>query len=62
MDNVNLIVNEKMRQLSSMNGTLYEFLLPEEQKPSEEKVLRHVIIKADVRDSSRLTRSLLEEE
>jgi hypothetical protein len=60
MDNVNLIANEKMRQLSSMNGTLYEFLLPEEQKPSEEKVQRHVIIKADVRDSSRLTRSLLE--
>jgi hypothetical protein len=60
MDNVNLIVNEKMRQLSAVNGTLYEFLLPEEQKPSEEKVLRHVIIKADVRDSSRLTRSLLE--
>jgi hypothetical protein len=60
MDNINLIANEKMRQLSSMNGTLYEFLLPEEQKPSEEKVLRHVIIKADVRDSSRLTRSLLE--
>src|SRR5277367_6347216 len=28
MDNVNLIANEKMRQLSSMNGTLYEFLLP----------------------------------
>jgi hypothetical protein len=60
MDNLNLIANDKMRQLSSMNGTLYEFLLPEEQKPSEEKVLRHVIIKADVRDSSRLTRSLLE--
>jgi hypothetical protein len=60
MDNVNLIANEKMRQLSAMNGTLYEFLLPEEQKPSEQKVVRHVIIKADVRDSSRLTRSLLE--
>ena len=60
MDNVNLIANDKMRQLSSMNGTLYQFLLPEEQKPSEEKVVRHVIIKADVRDSSRLTRSLLE--
>jgi len=60
LDTVNLIVNEKMRQLSSMNGTLYQFLLPDEQKPSEEKVLRHVIIKADVRDSSRLTRSLLE--
>jgi hypothetical protein len=60
IDSVNLIANEKMRQLSSMNGTLYEFPLTEEQKPSEEKVLRHVIIKADVRDSSRLTRSLLE--
>jgi hypothetical protein len=60
IDNVNLIANDKMRQLSAMNGTLYEFLLPEEQKPSEEKVVRHVIIKADVRDSSRLTRSLLE--
>lgn len=60
MDNVNLITNEKMRQLSAMNGTLYQFLLPEEQKPSEEKVVRHVIVKADVRDSSRLTRSLLE--
>src|ERR1700722_12578268 len=60
MDNVNLIANDKMRQLSAMNGTLYEFLLPEEQKPSEEKGIWRVIIKADVRDSSRLTRSLLE--
>jgi hypothetical protein len=61
LDSVNL-VSEKARQLSAMNGTLYEFLLPEEQKSGEEKVVRHVIIKADVRDSSRLTRSLLERE
>ena len=60
-DSVNL-ANDKIRQLSAMNGTLYEFLLPEEQKSGEEKVIRHVIIKADVRDSSRLTRSLLERE
>ncbi len=60
MDSVNLVANEKIRQLSAMNGTLYQFLLPEEQKSGEEKVARHVIIKADVRDSSRLTRSLLE--
>jgi len=60
MDSVSLIANEKLRQLSAMNGTLYQFLLPEEQKPEEEKIARHVIIKADVRDSSRLTRSLLE--
>ncbi len=60
MDSGNLIGNSKMRDLSAMNSTLYEFLLPEEQKPSEDKVLRHVILKADIRDSSRLTRSLLE--
>lgn len=60
LDSVNLIGNEKMRELSAMNGTLYEFLMPEEQTPTEEKVLRHVVLKADVRDSSRLTRSLLE--
>ncbi|MGH9504444.1 MAG: hypothetical protein ACRD20_16455, partial [Terriglobales bacterium] len=61
LDSGNLIGNWKLRELSSMNRTLYEFLLAEEQKPSEDKVLRHVILKADIRDSSRLTRSLLEQ-
>lgn len=61
LDSENLIGNWKIRELSAVNGTLYEFLLPEEQKPSEDKVLRHVILKADIRDSSRLTRSLLEQ-
>jgi hypothetical protein len=60
LDSINLVANDKIRQLSAMNGTLYQFLLPDEQKSGEEKILRHVIIKADVRDSSRLTRSLLE--
>ena len=60
LDSGNLIGNSKMRELSAINSTLYEFLLPEEQKPYEDKVLRHVILKADIRDSSRLTRSLLE--
>jgi len=60
LDSVNLITNEKLRELSSVNGTLYEFLLPDEQRPAEEKVLHHVIIKADIRDSTRLTRSLME--
>jgi hypothetical protein len=59
-DSVNLMSSDKMRELSTLNGTLYEFLLPEEQKPTEDKVVRHVILKADVRDSSRLTRSLME--
>ena len=62
LDSVNLVGNPKIRNLSAMNGSLYEFLLPQEQKPKEERVLSHVILKADVRDSSRLTRSLLERE
>jgi class 3 adenylate cyclase len=60
LDSANLIGNDKMRELSAMNSTLYEFLLRNERGPAEEKILRHVILKADVRDSSRLTRSLLE--
>lgn len=60
MDSVNLIGNAKLRELSAMNGTLYDFLLLDEHKPAEEKVTRHVVVKADVRDSSRLTRSLME--
>jgi len=59
-DGVNLIGNDKMRELSAMNSTLYEFLLLNEHRPAEEKILRHVVLKADVRDSTRLTRSLLE--
>jgi hypothetical protein len=59
-DSVNLVNDEKVRELSSLNGMLYEFLPPEDQRPAEERVLHHVIVKADVRDSSRLTRSLME--
>jgi class 3 adenylate cyclase len=63
LEKVNLIANQKLRDLSSLNGTLYEFLLPEEAKGAQENpVVRHVILKADVRDSSRLTRSLLQRE
>lgn len=60
LDSINLIGNQKLRELSAMNNTLYEILLGAEQKPTEDKILRHVVLKADVRDSTRLTRSLLE--
>src|SRR6266852_1141660 len=46
-DSINLVNDDKVRKLSTLNGMLYEFLPPEDQK-------------ADVRDSSRLTRSLME--
>ncbi len=61
LDSVNLMGNERLQELSRVNGTLYEFLLPEEQGETEsEKVLRHVVLKADVRDSTRLTRTMME--
>jgi class 3 adenylate cyclase len=60
MDSVNLVLDDKVRELSLMNGMLHEFLPPEDQKHTEDRVVRHAIIKADVRDSSRLTRSLME--
>jgi hypothetical protein len=63
IEKINLISSEKLRDLSKLNGTLYEFLLPEETKSQRQRsVLRHVVLKADIRDSSRLTRSLLARE
>ena len=61
MEKINLIGTGRLCELSQLNGTLYDFVLPEEGKSQNEKpVVRHVILKADVRDSSRVTRSLLE--
>src|ERR1700676_5572801 len=59
-DSINLVNDPKVRELSTLNGMLYEFLPPEDQKPAEDRVIHHVILKADVRDSSRLTKSLME--
>ncbi len=60
LDSVSLISNEKLRELSAINHTLYEFLLAEELKPAEEKVTHHVVLKADIRDSTAMTRTLME--
>jgi hypothetical protein len=61
LDSVNLVSNERLQELSRVNGTLYEFLLQEEQVETEsDRVLRHVVLKADVRDSTRLTRTMME--
>ncbi len=59
-DSINLVTDDKVRRLSTLNGMLYEFLPPEDQKVAEDRVVDHIILKADVRDSSRLTRSLME--
>jgi hypothetical protein len=59
MERVNLVRNERMREMSRMNHSLYEFLLPVEARPVEDRVTSHTIIKADVRGSTKITRDLL---
>ncbi len=59
MERVNLVRNERTRELSDMNRSLYEFLLPEEARPAEDRILSHTIIKADVRGSTKITHDLL---
>jgi len=58
MERVNLTANEQTRSVSRMNNTLYEFLLPEEARPQQDRVLSHAIIKADVRSSTKITQDL----
>jgi len=59
MERINLVRNERTRELSDLNRSLYEFLLPEEARPAEDRVLSHTIIKADVRGSTKITQDLL---
>ena len=59
MERVNLVRNERTRELSEMNHSLYEFLLLEEARPVEDRVVSHTIIKADVRGSTKITQELL---
>jgi hypothetical protein len=42
-----------------MNNRLYECVLQEEARPAQDNVISHVIIKADVRGSTRMTQDLL---
>ncbi len=59
MERVNLVRNDRTREMSRMNHSLYEFLLPVEARPAEDRVTSHTIIKADVRGSTKITRDLL---
>lgn len=59
-EKVNVVTSDKLRELSSINNTLYEFQLADEQKTGEEKVTCHAILKSDIRDSTGLTRTMLE--
>jgi hypothetical protein len=59
MERINLVSTEKARDLSRINHCLYECVLPEEARPEQDVVVSHVIIKTDVRGSTRMTQDLL---
>ena len=60
LDKISLVENDRTRELSHLNNSLYEFLMPDETRHSEERVVSHVVIKADVRNSTQITHDLLE--
>ncbi len=55
MDSINLVSEQKIIDLSRENNILYEFLLPDEQPPEAKPIIHHVVIKADMRDSTHIT-------
>ena len=59
MEQINLVRSEKSRELSRANKSLYEFLHPDEGQPAEDPIINHVVIKADVRGSTGITKDLL---
>ena len=58
MDAINLATEEKVLLLSRGNRSLFEFLLPEERVNEEKPVSNHVIIKADIRGSMDINRTM----
>ncbi|HEY6443467.1 MAG TPA: hypothetical protein VIY66_09025 [Candidatus Acidoferrales bacterium] len=60
IERINLVHSERARELSRANKSLYEFLHPDEGRPADDPVINHVVIKADVRGSTGITKDLLE--
>ena len=58
MAKINLASEDKILNLSRANNTLYEFLLPHEQKQDKKPIINHVVIKADVRGSTDITHQM----
>ncbi|MGA1790866.1 MAG: hypothetical protein ACMUIM_05230 [bacterium] len=55
MDQVNLLEKHEFIELSKVNKTLYELFLPDEEKREEGGISSHVVLKADVRGSTKIT-------
>ena len=59
MDQINMTTEMKIVNLSRVNNTLYEFLLPHERRFQEKPISSHVILKADVRGSTTITHRMM---
>ncbi len=60
MDSLNLTSEDKIINLSRENRTLYEFLLTYEQVLEKKPIINHVVLKADVRDSTDIANQMKE--
>ncbi len=58
MDQIRLLERPEDLSLSRNNGTLIEFMLREELRPEISQIRNHVIIKADMRGSTKITSAL----
>ena len=59
MGRIQIVRSERTREISRMNNSLYEFLLPSETTTEHDQVINHAVVKADVRGSTRITKELL---
>ncbi|MCG8426086.1 MAG: hypothetical protein MI754_01860 [Chromatiales bacterium] len=58
MNRIRILDNEEALELSRSNNTLYQFALTEEVPHKHRRIRNHVIIKADVRGSTKMTEQL----
>jgi hypothetical protein len=60
MSRLRILQDSENIKLSRDNGSLYEFRLCQDIDPQENRIKAHVILKADVRGSTEITRQLVE--
>ncbi len=60
MNRLKILQDGESIQLSRDNGSLYEFRLSQDTDVQERKIKAHVVLKADVRGSTEITRQLVE--
>ncbi|MET0026732.1 MAG: hypothetical protein ABW101_03780 [Candidatus Thiodiazotropha sp.] len=60
MSRLSVLQDSESIQLSRDNGSLYEFRLSKDTDTQQHKVKAHVVLKADVRGSTEITRQLVE--